>query len=408
MDILIAFLAFSATMIVLSTMATMVVEFIHKTTMQRRRDFVRMLTNYYEGAVKPLVGDAAKEGASNFVESIRRNPAFVGEESDSKRSKWTFLFDTAFENLTTPQFVEQLSRSDVGKDIRKSIEQGEEALIEQLAAEFERYGDAAHDYFTRRARVISLFVAMIIALVVNVDAIRLFQALSHDSELAQKVTSQIDPDEWEAKYLAIREVSQGDAQKLEEVLIESRKKIREDMKLLSTMSLPIGHSFYPWCSSNGEIIENQEVKNKPPIVTKSHVDSRCEPFIEKSGEDHFAALMTGSEFWLWVLKALLAGLLIGLGAPFWFKTYRFLADFVPGVNRGLKTETRENLHQQQNGMPSESAKPVWDLRAMKASDQKIDEVRVSSDFVDVLGKPLNQVRLNTIFMSASGTKIDKS
>jgi len=406
MDILMAFLAFSATMIVLSTMATVVVEFIHKTTMQRRRDFVRMLTNYYEGAVKPLVGDAAKEGAAKFVESIRRNPAFVGEELDSKRSRLTFLFDTAFENLTTPQFVEQLSRSHVGQQIRKSIKEGEETLIEQLAAEFERYGDAAHDYFTRRAHVISLFVAMIIALFVNVDAIRLFQTLSHDSDLAQKVASQIDPDEWEAKYLAVREVSKDDAQKLEEVLIESRKNIREDMKLLSIMNLPIGHSFFPWCSTNGEITETREVKDNPPIVIKSHVDSRCESFIEKKGGDHIAALVKGSEFWLWILKALLAGLLIGLGAPFWFKTYRFLADFVPGVNRGPKTETRENLHQQQNTRPVEPAKPVSDLRTLKVGDINADEVEVTSEVLEMRERALNQARLNTIFMSASGQKVN--
>jgi hypothetical protein len=33
----------------------------------------------------------------------------------------------------------------------------------------------------------------------------------------------------------------------------------------------------------------------------------------------------------WLLSVLLSGGLIGLGAPFWFRTYRFVASFVPGL-----------------------------------------------------------------------------
>jgi hypothetical protein len=60
----------------------------------------------------------------------------------------------------------------------------------------------------------------------------------------------------------------------------------------------------------------------------------------------FWILVKEIDFWSWLLNSFLAGLLIGLGAPFWFKMYRSLADFVPGVRRGAKTETRTPLDDQ--------------------------------------------------------------
>lgn len=405
MDIILAFLAFSATMIVFSTIATVVVEGIHKFSLQRRRDFDRMLTNYYQGAVKPLVEGAVEGEAQKFVNNIRRNPAFEGEKHDSRPSIASLLFDTSFQSLTTPQFIEQLSRSNVGEKIRELVAKGEKNLIEQLASEFERYGDAAHDYFHRRAQMLSLIVAILLALAVNVDAIRLFQALANDSELAETVSAQIDPDDWEAKYLALREVSEGNAQKFEDVVVKARDDIRSDIALLSGMSLPIGHMFYPWCSNSGLITETKASEDGRPVSVKRHVDARCDSHINNNGWTHLDRVSDELPFWIWILKAILSGLLIGLGAPFWFKTYRFLADFVPGINRGPKTQTREALNRPRETPQLVTTQPAVDLQQILVDEKNAKESKVVQELEILRSNGLNQRRLNTMFLSAGGKRI---
>lgn len=405
MDILMAFLAFSAVMIVLSTMATAIVEALHKLLRQRKKDFERMLSNYYEGSVKPLVKGAADIGAKRFVETIRRNPAFAGEHDKTNKSSGNYFFDTAFETLTTPHFVEQLARSDIGKNISAQVQSGEARLIDQLAAEFERYGDAAHDYFHRRAQVFSLFVAVIFAFVVNVDAVKLFQSMSADNELAKRVVAQIDPDEWEAKYIAAKKVAENDTQKLEDALISARKDLHSDLTVISKLDLPIGHTFFPFCADNG-LLKGTPQQGQG-AKANNHIDARCNALAtnQTSNEaSQLVVLLTSKDFCKWFFSTLLAGLLIGLGAPFWFKTYRFLADFVPGVNRGPTTETREALNNQRAPQVQATASRSANAQILAESQQPTDTTLVSNSSPN----SLNTSKLTTLFRSASGVSVDNT
>ena len=85
-----AFLAFAAIMIVLTTLATVVVEGIHKFLNQRSADFAAMLTQLYENSVKPrLIAEFKKADkkveecaastltAEDFVDQLVSNPAFA-------------------------------------------------------------------------------------------------------------------------------------------------------------------------------------------------------------------------------------------------------------------------------------------------------------------------------------------
>ena len=393
MDILMAFLAFSAVMIVLSTMATVMVEAVHKFTRQRKKDFERMLTNYYMGSVKPLVIDATEKEAKKFVATIRRNPAFAGEHEDEDSSTRGRFFDTAFEKLTTPQFVEQLARSNIGDKIAEQVKESEKGLIEQLAAEFERYGEGAHDYFRRRAQVLSLFAAVLLAFALNVDAIRLFQSLSNDNDLAKQVIAQIDPDEWEAKYLQAKKIAGSDDEKLEVTLKKARSDLQEDVAVISKLDLPIGHAFFPYCSNSGLLKEAAAKENQEGV----HIDERCNTLDKGS----FAVAF---EFLKWMINALLAGLLIGLGAPFWFKTYSFLAEFVPGSKRGPTTETRETPSDRNTTHAKPAGKPVTNTQTLSLDDQSTQaKVLVNVDSVDATS--VNQSRWTTMFKSASGKRI---
>jgi len=377
MEILSAFLAFSAIMIVLSTMATTLVEGIHKLMRQRSKDFERMLKNYYQGSVAPLVQEKVdekiSESADSFVTAIRNNPAF-DHENQAEKAKGGFfwkikkhLFDTAFEVLSTPEFVEQLARSKVGEKIGARISKGEDDLIVRLASEFERYGDAARNYFARRAQVLSILVAIILAFILNVDSIRLFQALASDNDVANRVLAQIDVDEWEKKYNAAKEISAGKGEKFETIVEQTRIELVQEAEQMSKWDLPIGHSFFPYCSGSATANSRVTIDPKCDLINKkieSEIVASKMPSINQSqgeGQDKSAdtshkvnpqligirILLISRDFWAWMINTLLAGLLIGLGAPFWFNTYRSLSDYFPGIRRGATTETRVIANNQQ-------------------------------------------------------------
>ena len=80
MNYLTALLAFSAVMIVLATLATVVVEALHKLARKRASDFEQMLSKLYSDAVEPRLKDAGLTLASkadDFALEITRNPAFT-------------------------------------------------------------------------------------------------------------------------------------------------------------------------------------------------------------------------------------------------------------------------------------------------------------------------------------------
>lgn len=342
MNILLACFAFAAIMIVLSTMASTIVEAIHKLSRQRAKDFERMLKNYYIGSVQPLINESGGEAVDSFVSSIRKNPAFDKDGANGKKTKNPFkrilnrVFDTSFETLTTPQYVEQLARSPIAKTVSERLEKTEEQVIERLASEFERYGDAATDYFSRRAQVLSVVVAIAVAITLNVDALRLFKALANDSNLASEVVEKFDPEDWQEK--ATSAVGNQEAKALIQGL---ELEVKAQAKYLSEWRLPIGNSFFPYCFSGEETARNR-------------IDEKCNIYNSIKSEaggvarwyEIGLALAFSSYFWSWVLNALLSGLLIGLGAPFWFNIYTTLSAYIPNNRKGARTETRSTVDSQ--------------------------------------------------------------
>ena len=111
MNYLTALLAFAAVMIVLSTLATVVVEGLHKIASKRSKDFQEMLTKLYDDTVQSrLPQNAGPEtkasAAEEFAAQLTKNPAF--RETNSGLLKHIpflrNLFKTEFDQLTTRQF----------------------------------------------------------------------------------------------------------------------------------------------------------------------------------------------------------------------------------------------------------------------------------------------------------------
>ncbi len=361
MNYLVALVAFSAVMIILSTLASVIVETLHKITGQRSSDFNAMLTKLYEDVIKPGinqgVADAAdklEDSADFFVKNMTTNPAISKDMGWVSKIPFTNL-STVFEELTTRQFIEQLRDTDAGKQLQGRSDDQVKHLISNISYEFERYGEAAKMYFHRRAAFLSILASLFLAFTLNIDAIRLYETLARNKTLAEKVIEGINIEKIEQVYTdSLNQADENDKVPLEERIKAVRQDIKNDAALLQGLGLPVGHDYFPYCAQTWESDEISPTKLK---------DIRCQaldpvtPFALVESDNLVWKKINGALTWLkgflvglwerlisfdgfvWLFRAILTGALIGLGAPFWFKAYRFISQFIPGHQQSTEDST---------------------------------------------------------------------
>lgn len=366
MNYLIAVLAFSAVMVVFATLATVMVEAFHKVIGARANNFQEMLTKLYEDVIEPQVitktEDATDElikGADNFVEKIVQNPAIqrVGFLRRIPFLKKCFKtkYASDFDELSTRQFIEQFRDAPIAKKIKEKTDQEAQKVIKHIAYEFERYGQAASIYFQQRATVLSIIASLLLAFTLNVDAIRLYKGLAKEDSLSESVIAKINIDQLQAVYEERIKSGAGGNAGVEFSKIKAE--IINETKEIDSLSLPIGHAYFPFCeqTSNASFIDSRCNNFTVPSI----VNLTDKPDSLFSIVDNFLngiiAIFSHKDGYIWILRTVLTGLLIGLGAPFWFKTYRFVAQFVPG----RQTPPEDSLRDRQNsGQPSASTPKV--------------------------------------------------
>ena len=429
MSYLIALLAFSAVMIVLATLASVVVEAIHGLFNKRANDFKEMLTQLYKDAIVPIVAkqiasseDAIKkeaedltEKADEFIASLVENPAI---KKDSLINKLPF-FKPNFEEFSTRQFVEQFSDTEIGirlakkyqdkaDDVSAQVDAQIQSAIGRISYEFERYGEAARMYFHRRAAALSVIVSLFLAITLNVDAVRLYEALATDRGLSERVIDSIsvETEKIEDQLLTIssENISDGNMEELK----KSIQKIRTEASALETLKLPIGHDYYPYCAEWKEA-------NLDLADLSGFKDVRCLALTQKMGywtdnnnqqnqglnkvndinqssenESFFDWLsnlvkgvievLTTETGYIWLFRVILTGALIGLGAPFWFKAYQFIAQFVPRRQPPLKDSSQERQPRSPSNI---KAGPVIHVHNSTNSALKQPGANSSDEIVDL-------------------------
>lgn len=340
MQLLTALLAFAAVMALMSTIVAVVIEGIISLFAMRSAGLKRLLQNYYTTAVAPrlpegsgLTGSSSE--ARRFADQMVSNPAVQG------------VGPRRFTRLTTRQLIEQFSRTPAGQAFLDLNDERLRPNLDVLAYEFDRYSDGAREFFTRRTKGVSLLVAVVIAFSLNIDAIRLFRVMATNTELRAYVNETMA--QQSQRFEALSQV-QGEEAANEAVA-------NELLGLLSTMSLPIGVSQFPYCSQYSPLLG---------VVDSNHpaFDARCAAIVEAAPAqsspvadgDIVAMIGAGASgiqrmFTLrvanqpadtayWLFSVLVAGGMIGLGAPFWFNVYRRLATLIPLVGAASAVASR--------------------------------------------------------------------
>lgn len=328
MSILLGLFAFAGVMALLSTVVAATVEGWHKAAASRRTGLKRVLAALHDGDMAALLGPGASApgrrgnpsaSARQFAEQMTRITPPPGAPGHAALKAFAGF---RFERMSTLQFVEQLARTDAGLALR-GLERAE--LGKALAAaaySFERYGEIQKLAFASWSKILSVAAAIVVAFSFNVDAFTLLGRLARDQALASAVES------------AVRQ-----AETVGEV----------DRETITKIGLPIGTRMYPYCAPAGDL----------------EPDGRCAGLTGETALERGVQVATQPAGWLWFVSVLVTAALLGLGAPFWFDAFRWLARFVSPVRtRGPATQ----------GAPAESAVRPIDQGFRKEEAASVDDL----------------------------------
>jgi len=172
-----------------------------------------------------------------------------------------------------------------------------EWTLKDVAQKFEAFGQEASEYFESRARLLSVVVGFVVALALHVDAFMLFDTFMRRPDITQQVIAQAD--KVTKAYQDAQTKTDAPSATVTDDVKKTKQELEAQVDILRTAGVPIG-----WT---------------PPAVVEFR-----EWWTKQS-----------NAFWKTLLGMFLGGLLIGLGAPFWYRAVQMLT----GLRGAARQET---------------------------------------------------------------------
>ena len=354
-----AAMAFAIAMIIFSTVATSIVEVIHRVAGTRQKQLERMIKYLFQNIVWPRISrnlerrptetqeQAMHRHCKEFIEALTMNP--MGSARGEKallgyEKKLDKFIGTKIESLTSLAFAERLGRTEVGKAILTEGEQQLELLITDFTRSLERLSRTATEFLDSRARALAMGVGIVLALTVNIDASRLMSTLIETPELRTSLIEQADTvveENQQAAQKLLEVAEKAKAGKLDEDQItkieEASTAIQKKVQSLESAELPIGYAYFPYCGNS--------------------TDQSCKD-------------TDISHYFRWFFMCLLSGMLIGLGGPFWYRVFSVFSQIVQmmrALGIGRKPEEKDKGEVSTIPAPEDSAKPKSVIDAFKVA-----------------------------------------
>jgi hypothetical protein len=339
MQWLTAILAFATTMLVFSIVVSSLVETLHRFLGSRSFGLIMMLEHFYDGVIAHYLktdskADLRKEdfiarmirvrapassaggstpiakagGMSKLLQPLKRLWSWINRASRTAErlgvNQWHLLSE-----LSVEAFMERLGSSRFSEVLDQKYPSDAETrqeVLKDIAQKFELYGQEARIYFERKARTISVLVAMGVAWVFYVHPSTLMQTFLQHPDVAAGVADLKDDllervGEVEQDLQAGGQVSDEEKREIAAALDE----IGRELEPLKAAGVPIG---WPEDKRNGILC--RDAKN----------DETCWLYYPKDLPDY-----------VWLL---MGGLLVGLGAPFWAKAIKQITG-VQGISQNI-------------------------------------------------------------------------
>ncbi len=325
-------LAFAVTMMIFSSIVSVIIETGHRMLRTREKGLKMLMEALYKDVLWPRLSHQLNEeeaSADDFIERLT-SARFLPEEKEASglrafilkipiirkiASIRSIVNAEKIKSLTTLEFIERLPETEAGRGIiaeaRKGGKEYLEIFLKDLASKYEDFGESATEYFSRRSRLVSVLVSICLAFTLNINAIHLVKTFLKHDEIRKAMIEQGDEvaKSWQDQKKAIEQLKtirgEGDQKNFKKIE-ENLQEINATVKTISSAGIPIGWDTAPW--------------NKPRWKEN-----------------------LGLRVWLlslWAGSIFLTGLLIGLGGPFWFNTFRKLSALT-NIVRGFQTPVQK-------------------------------------------------------------------
>jgi hypothetical protein len=339
--------AFAVVMMVFSTLATIVLETAHRITRIRERGLERLVATMYDRVVKPRVAGALERSdRDTFVTALTSTQVRqIADDAPGYKKRLHAIVGGLvnggrLDRLTTLGFIERLAQTDEGQAL---LEQGREqdkaymtSVIADMVAHYEAFGDNVSQYFQRRARLASCAIGLVLAFSLNLDPVNLFTTLLTDPTVRVQLVQDGD------RAAAALDQSLADLRLAlqldddDDNVEQLRAQVANVLTARGTMeayAIPIGWQTAPWWH-------------------RAWGTCAAKTVFGICAADILPAVR-------WVLFVALGGLLVGLGGPFWFDTFRKLAALMAVVRypQSPAQQSKEAEDRQAGAAPLSAAAP---------------------------------------------------
>ena len=428
-----ASLAFAITMLIVSMVASVLVETFHRLIGLREKGLHLMVGQFYDRVLGPYLearGTKPEELKKAFLDltTLNRAPSGVaplgvapsgvvgkGEKQDNQTWKVSETDEKSFDwgllswlwsgrrlsKLDVSQFMSRLGDSDVGDHINNAAENSVagDDLLHDIASKFDDFGREASVYFERRARLTSVLVGFGVAYFMYVHPYELFKT-----------------------YMTNPEVTQAVINMREKVLEEYEIKISEEISK-NTSAVKVAEAIAKTAHNNSDNASPEiNPESKADLVQKAtdadenlrKVKKGLDSSIAKAREaveslagqgvpigwTEARARDAGFKFdsnlglpWPYEGKALrtfiwllVGGLLVGLGAPFWYDMVKSLSSIRTLVSGTKSLTNPDGTAKVPEEQPTDKTAAAVDQFKLSIAGRKaVDESRSIADDNEAVG-----------------------
>jgi hypothetical protein len=348
LNILQSILAFAATMLVLATLVTLIIEIVARIFRRRYRIFTHLLRQLFKNELQPIIESRIKARLGEdpdkvaieleaqlgvFLDEIRNSPLEPVEDKNPLTwfGGWLRWFGAdRSKKLTTEEFVRRFARSKIGREVYEQTAGRVDNLIDSLCLRYKELSDAMSEYIKNSSSILSMAIGIIIALTINIEAYRLFNFYIQNPDVAEKVADNAAAyadayiDAQQRLNVALAALDRQEAADTESTA-EARQELEAIKNRLETVpgyvsalkaeGIPIGLDYFPFCRYRKAIKKDGE-----DAYPCKDPESRYRIVVAKDSDKGL-----WPDYLLWIIKVIITGVLIGLGGPFWYDAVRGLA-----------------------------------------------------------------------------------
>lgn len=316
MALLDAALAFALTLAALATVATIIMEIIIRFLGLKARGQVLFVLKMFDHLSKtmeiPEFGKKSKRW--KYVKTILENPFFSGKmiESTLRRSFIGSRANAVYKDISLEHFLRRVLEVPGAQDALEKNKGDLKKTLSELSAKYDEYSSAIATQFKDRTKLWSLVVGFVVAVLLNVDGLRLYQDYAKNPTVANAAIQELEKKPSSSSTAAPDASPPGSKAKPEDADVNAAaEELKKKLKWIAKLSLPIGNEYFPYCVSEaGDTTPNQ-------------VDPLCDKHkLSGISWKSIGYVFTTGDYWAWFAKVLITGMLIGLGAPFWYDVAR--------------------------------------------------------------------------------------